>query len=212
MGSKRWSIVAASSLALVASQGPINVFATGTFIKPISQELGFGRGDIATAIGISSVMTAVASPFFGRMIDRFGVRDATRHIHRPLRPCDGGIVAAAGLGVRALRDVRVDGAGGDRSNAGFLFESRYGLVRPSARFRSGHRAGRGWNGDSRHTDDLQHPDRNIRLARSLSRSGRRDHSVGIAACVGFCQRADQSRCWNSPSAIYRRAPCFPVFP
>ncbi len=74
MDSKRWSIVAASSLALVASQGPINVFATGIFIKPISQELGFGRGDIATAIGISSVMTAIASPFFGRMIDRFGVR------------------------------------------------------------------------------------------------------------------------------------------
>jgi MFS family permease len=74
MDSKRWSIVAASSLALVASQGPINVFATGIFIKPISQELGFGRGDIATAIGISSVMTAVASPFFGRLIDRYGVR------------------------------------------------------------------------------------------------------------------------------------------
>ena len=50
MGSKRWSIVAASSLALVASQGPINVFATGTFIKPISQELGFGRGDIALRV------------------------------------------------------------------------------------------------------------------------------------------------------------------
>ncbi|WP_213737894.1 MFS transporter [Bradyrhizobium sp. dw_411] len=74
MDSKRWSIVAASSLALVVSQGPINVFATGIFIKPISQELGFGRGDIATAIGISSVMTAVASPFFGRLIDRYGVR------------------------------------------------------------------------------------------------------------------------------------------
>ena len=74
MDSKRWSIVAASSLALVASQGPINVFATGIFIKPISAELGFGRGDIATASGISSVMTAIASPFFGRMIDRFGVR------------------------------------------------------------------------------------------------------------------------------------------
>jgi MFS family permease len=74
MDSKRWSIVAASSLALVASQGPINVFAAGIFLKPISQELGFGRGDIATAIGISSLMTAVASPFFGRLIDRFGVR------------------------------------------------------------------------------------------------------------------------------------------
>src|ERR1700735_679952 len=74
MNSKRGSSVAASSLALLASQGPINVFATGTFIKPISQELGFGRGDIATAIGISSIMTAVASPVFGRMIDRYGVR------------------------------------------------------------------------------------------------------------------------------------------
>ena len=74
MDSKRWSIVAASSLALVASQGPINVFAAGMFLKPISQELGFGRGNIATAIGISSLMTAVASPFFGRLIDRFGVR------------------------------------------------------------------------------------------------------------------------------------------
>jgi MFS family permease len=74
MDSKRWSIVAASSLALGASQGPINVFAAGIFLKPISQELGFGRGDIAAAIGISSLMTAVASPFFGRLIDRFGVR------------------------------------------------------------------------------------------------------------------------------------------
>src|ERR1700759_3700242 len=74
MDSNRWSIVAVSPLTLVASQGPINVFATGTFIKPISQELGFGRGDIATAIGISSVMTAIASPVFGRMIDCYGVR------------------------------------------------------------------------------------------------------------------------------------------
>ena len=74
MKNERWPIVAASALALVASQGPINVFAAGIFLKPISQELGFGRGDIATAIGISSLMTAVASPFFGRLIDRFGVR------------------------------------------------------------------------------------------------------------------------------------------
>jgi MFS family permease len=74
MDSKRWLIVAASALALVASQGPINVFAAGVFLKPISQELGFGRGDIATAVGVSSLMTAVASPIFGRLIDRFGVR------------------------------------------------------------------------------------------------------------------------------------------
>lgn len=77
MDINRWSIVAASSLALVASQGPINVFAAGVFLKPIAQELGFGRGNVATAIGISSLMTAIASPIFGRLIDRYGV-------HKPL--------------------------------------------------------------------------------------------------------------------------------
>src|SRR5579863_10387943 len=77
VASKRWAIVIASAAALVVSQGPINVFAAGVFLKPIAQELGFGRGNVATAIGISSLMTAIASPIFGRLIDRHGV-------HKPL--------------------------------------------------------------------------------------------------------------------------------
>lgn len=77
MASKRWAIVIASAAALVVSQGPINVFAAGVFLKPITQEFGFGRGNVATAIGISSLMTAIASPIFGRLIDRYGV-------HKPL--------------------------------------------------------------------------------------------------------------------------------
>ncbi len=71
---KRWYVVLASALALVASQGPINVFAAGVYLKPISQDLGFGRGEIGTAIGLASLATAVVAPIFGRLIDVYGVR------------------------------------------------------------------------------------------------------------------------------------------
>src|SRR3974390_1265056 len=70
----RWWIVVASALALIVGQGAINVFAAGVFLKPVAQELGFGRGEISNAIAISNIMVAVATPFFGRMVDRLGVR------------------------------------------------------------------------------------------------------------------------------------------
>ena len=70
----RWWAVVASALALIAGQGAINVFAAGVFLKPVSQELGFGRGEISTAIAISNIMIAVAAPFFGRFLDSYGVR------------------------------------------------------------------------------------------------------------------------------------------
>ena len=70
----RWWIVFAAMLGLIVGQGSINVFAAGVFLKPVAQELGFGRGDISTAIGLSSVVTALMMPFFGRLVDVFGVR------------------------------------------------------------------------------------------------------------------------------------------
>jgi MFS family permease len=70
----RWWIVLASALALIVGQGAINVFAAGVFLKPVSSELGFGRGEISTAIAISNIMIAIAAPFFGRVLDTHGVR------------------------------------------------------------------------------------------------------------------------------------------
>jgi predicted MFS family arabinose efflux permease len=70
----RWLIVLASALALLAGQGAINVFAAGVFLKPVAQDLGFGRGEISTAIAASNIMIAIASPFFGRALDAYGVR------------------------------------------------------------------------------------------------------------------------------------------
>lgn len=70
----RWWIVVAAVLGLIVGQGSINVFAAGVFLKPVAQDLGFGRGAISTAIGLSSVVTALATPFFGRLVDLKGVR------------------------------------------------------------------------------------------------------------------------------------------
>lgn len=70
----RWWIVVAAMLGLIVGQGSINVFAAGVFLKPVAQDLGFGRGEISTAIGLSSVVTAVTTPFFGRLVDLLGVR------------------------------------------------------------------------------------------------------------------------------------------
>src|SRR5215471_1257397 len=70
----RWWIAIASGVALIVGQGAINVFAAGIFLKPVAQDLGFGRGEISNAIAISNIMVAVATPFFGRMVDRLGVR------------------------------------------------------------------------------------------------------------------------------------------
>jgi MFS family permease len=70
----RWWMVVAAVSGLIVGQGSINVFGAGVFLKPVAEELGFGRGEISTAIGLSSVVTAVATPFFGRLMDRKGVR------------------------------------------------------------------------------------------------------------------------------------------
>jgi len=70
----RWWVVFASVLGLIVGAGSINVFAFGVFLKPISDDLGLGRGVISSAAGMTSILSAIASPFFGRMIDKWGIR------------------------------------------------------------------------------------------------------------------------------------------
>lgn len=70
----RWWIPFAAALALVAGQGAINVFSAGVFMKPVGDELGFGRGEFSNAIFLSNIMVAVFIPFFGRWVDRKGAK------------------------------------------------------------------------------------------------------------------------------------------
>jgi predicted MFS family arabinose efflux permease len=69
-----WLSVVVSACGLAVGQGPINVFAAGVFIKPIADALQLGRGSVSTAIAASSLVTAIAAPFFGRALDDWGVR------------------------------------------------------------------------------------------------------------------------------------------
>jgi len=80
MFKSRWWIVVASFLALIFGQGAVEVFVTGIFIKPISESLHLGRGVIASAMGLTNILTAVALIFLGPLMDRIGVR-------RVLLPC-----------------------------------------------------------------------------------------------------------------------------
>ncbi len=70
----RWWIVVASVMGLMVGTGSINLFAAGVFLKPVAAALGFGRGEVATALGIANLTSALATPFMGRFIDQYGSR------------------------------------------------------------------------------------------------------------------------------------------
>lgn len=44
------------------------------FIKPLAAEFGWSRGAIMVGVTIFFLVTAIASPFFGRAVDRYGAR------------------------------------------------------------------------------------------------------------------------------------------
>jgi MFS family permease len=70
----RWWVVAATVLGLIVGAGPINVFTFGVFLKPITAELGIGRGLLSSALTLHATIGALTCPLFGWMIDRWGVR------------------------------------------------------------------------------------------------------------------------------------------
>ncbi|HEU0217829.1 MAG TPA: MFS transporter [Stellaceae bacterium] len=70
----RWWVVVATVLALIVGAGPINVFSFGVFLKPITAELGIGRGTFSIALTAHSTIGALSCPLMGWMIDRWGVR------------------------------------------------------------------------------------------------------------------------------------------
>ena len=77
----RWWVVFATVCALVVGAGPINVFTFGVFLKPITQDLGVGRGVLSSALTLHGVIAAFALPVIGWMVDRWGVRPVSRGSH-----------------------------------------------------------------------------------------------------------------------------------
>jgi len=69
-----WWVVLASAFGLFLGPIPIVVLSFGVFVKAFAQEFHSGRAAVSFAFTLHNLMTAVALPFAGRLVDRFGAR------------------------------------------------------------------------------------------------------------------------------------------
>jgi predicted MFS family arabinose efflux permease len=73
MFGNRWWIVFASVLGLIGG-GSMTVFVFSVFIRPVTEEFGWSRGQFGGALAASSLIGALALPLFGRLFDKYGTR------------------------------------------------------------------------------------------------------------------------------------------
>ena len=69
-----WGSVAACSTGLMFSLGTLLLYTFGVFAGPLIAEFHWTRTQVAFALALSQWTFAVASPFWGLLIDRFGPR------------------------------------------------------------------------------------------------------------------------------------------
>ena len=70
----RWWVVFGATLSMLVAQGPVILYTLGLFIKPLSQDFGWDRSSISAASGLAAISSAIAIPFVGWLIDRWGIR------------------------------------------------------------------------------------------------------------------------------------------
>ena len=90
-GPKR--IVLASALGLAFGYSSIGIVSFGVFVKPLSEEFGWGRGDMSLALTLMSIAIIFLSPLAGTLLDRHGVR----RVLIPSILCFGIAIAALAL-------------------------------------------------------------------------------------------------------------------
>jgi MFS family permease len=88
-----WWVVFGALLGLTVGNGPVMQFTFGVFVKPLSEAFGTDRGTISGALLAGLVVTGIATPLVGRLIDRHG----TRRIALPAIALFGVCMAAIGL-------------------------------------------------------------------------------------------------------------------
>jgi MFS family permease len=69
-----WWIVFVAGVGLFMGYGPIVAFTFGVFLKPLTEEFGWSRGQISLAFSLSLLVMSFTLPLVGRLVDRFGAR------------------------------------------------------------------------------------------------------------------------------------------
>ena len=64
--------MSAAVAGMALSVAPIAILSLGLFMKPLSAEFGWERGDISLAITLTALSVSLAMPVAGRLVDRFG--------------------------------------------------------------------------------------------------------------------------------------------
>jgi MFS family permease len=72
-----WWVVFGSTLVLFVGYGPITLFTFGVFLNPNIATFGCNRAPVGVASPVSQGLGALATPFVGKMVDRWGVRRVT---------------------------------------------------------------------------------------------------------------------------------------
>lgn len=69
-----WWVALTGAAGLFLGVTPIIVFSFGVFLGPITRDFHAGRGDVAFAYTLFSLIQAITVPFAGWLMDRFGAR------------------------------------------------------------------------------------------------------------------------------------------
>lgn len=76
-GRSPWWVVFGATLGLMVANGPIVFFTFGLFLGPITAEFGWDRATFSSSLLVGHTLAAIAYPFMGRAIDRYGIRRMT---------------------------------------------------------------------------------------------------------------------------------------
>ena len=99
--SHSWLILATGFVVLFFSGG--SRFAFGLMLKPMTDELGWSRSSLSLSVTAFMIVSALALPFVGRLLDRHGPRWII---------VSGSLIGAVGIGLmgrvsRTLAGLRV---------------------------------------------------------------------------------------------------------
>lgn len=72
--SRHWLTAGLAFIGLAFGYTSMAFLTLGVFMRPLGQEFGWNRGEVASALSIGAIILIFTTPIAGRLIDRIGVR------------------------------------------------------------------------------------------------------------------------------------------